>query len=472
MMNSRLKKLTPALNLDDVYKTLSSEPLMTREEFQAFYRADVNKVRGSDKVKMMSQGLRQCHGGSFYKTFLIGHSGVGKSTELTRLSFEVADLYRTIRFSAQRDLDTAGFRPFDILLIMMIRLAEEMSKPESEGGPGLEPPKGIVEDIHRWFDTEKIVVATSSGGGINASAGIKPPTSPLSWQSLLGLFAEVKGEVKYTVDRKSEVTEYRLSSLSKLISLLNRFLDESNELLRAKSNQEWLFLGEDFDKPGISNQLIESLFLNYANIFNDLKCHLIFNIPITLAYSDKATRLSFQPVCLPDTPVFDQKHLPNAEGRAAVSAILEARMSSNLFASKQKERLLVASGGNLRDLFEMALMAANSAALRDGSAGKIQEKDVTDAINEKRSQYTRKLGTSPFDAETLTYEDKAKRLVDIYHQKAGYDIPDPVLYSLLRARAVQEFNGTRWFGIHPLVVDLLRQQNKLEGTPILGGTVI
>ena len=50
---------------------------------------------------------------------------------------------------------------------------------------------------------------------------------------------------------------------------------------------------------------------------------------------------------------------------------------------------------------------------------------------------------------------------------------NPVLYSLLSARAVQEFNGQRWFGVHPLVVDVLAAQGKLDrldSGAVLGGT--
>jgi hypothetical protein len=52
--------------------------------------------------------------------------------------------------------------------------------------------------------------------------------------------------------------------------------------------------------------------------------------------------------------------------------------------------------------------------------------------------------------------------VQIYRQQPEARIPDRVLYSLLHARAVQEFNGERWFGVHPLVVDILAAQGKLE----------
>jgi len=47
------------------------------------------------------------------------------------------------------------------------------------------------------------------------------------------------------------------------------------------------------------------------------------------------------------------------------------------------------------------------------------------------------------------------------------------MYSL-RDCAVQEFNGQRWFGIHPLVVDSLAAQGRLTPSTtgvVLGGTI-
>src|SRR5262249_42768331 len=161
---------------------------------------------------------------------------------------------------------------------------------------------------------------------------------------------------------------------------------------------------------------------------------------------------------VPDTQVFDRDHEAFRAGRAALQEVLEARVSSKLFGPGQMKRLIVASGGNLRDLFTMISQAADSALLRPASKGRIGKVDVDGAISELRTDYTRRLGVGPYDAAPLTYPQKAERLVAIYHRVPDYDVPDPVLYSLLNARAVQEFNGERWFGVHPLVVDILEAQ--------------
>jgi hypothetical protein len=137
------------------------------------------------------------------------------------------------------------------------------------------------------------------------------------------------------------------------------------------------------------------------------------------------------------------------------------------------KRLIVASGGNLRDLFTIVGQAADSAILRGSTQGKIGRPDVQRAINKLRTDYERRLGVGPFDKAQLTYPQKADRLVAVYHQLPDARIPDAILYSLLNARAVQEFDGERWFGVHPLVVDVLKRQGRLktaESGKVPGGT--
>jgi hypothetical protein len=246
-----------------------------------------------------------------------------------------------------------------------------------------------------------------------------------------------------------------------LIDLANRLLDECNRLLRDTAGKEWLFIGEEFDKPGIPVALVEDLFLTYANVFRELRTHLVFTIPVPLGYSQQAVRLPFRPLSIPDTPVFDADHKAHSKGRKAVRSVLEARLTPELFEKRQMMRLIVASGGNLRDLFLLIGRAADNAILRASANGKINRADADSAIDNLRAEYLRRLGESPYDKERIVYDEKANRLLQIYNSDPNAKVPDAVLHSLLRARAVQEFNEEGWFGVHPLVVDILKSQNRV-----------
>lgn len=464
--DSKLQQIARAESLEDVYRTLSSQPLITPEEIAAFYRTQLNETRGGDKMGRLRLGLQRAYQNkTFFKACVMGHPGVGKSTELSRLVQDIKSPFRTIRFSAMSALNPGNFRPLDVLLLMMIEVTQQTAEV-------VEPPSPErLQEIWNWFSEKKKTKEQTglSTAKIEAGGGVKDDSW---WVKVSGLFANLRGELRYTASTKTEVVEYSLSNLKSLIDIANRLLDDCNRLLRDADRQEWLFIGEDFDKNGVPTDRVEDLFLNNASIFQDLRTHLIFSVPIGLFYSEKDPQLPFEPSCslvIPDTPVYLQDHSSNEQGRAAVKEVLNARMNLDLFEPDQMLRLIVASGGNLRDLFGMANYAVDSALLRPPENDKkVNAADVDGALVNWRSDYERRLGQSPYDRQPIPYTEKAKLLKRIYEGEKVAQVPDPVLYSLLSARAVQEFNGQRWFGVHPLVVDILAAQEQLPPSETRG----
>ena len=471
MSNLASLQITPAVSLEEVYKTLKPEPLDTPEQLKAFYREEINQVRGGNKMQRIQLRLNRAYNDRIpYKACVMGHSGVGKTTELSRLIQAVKQRFCTIRFSAVSSLDPGSFKSLDVLLLMMAEIAERTAQPINQGGTGKRPSDRRLQEIWDWFATEKATreQAQTATATIEAGAGVKEESL---WSKVLGLFATLKGEIKFAATRKQEVVEYRLNRMSSLIEVANRLLDECNESLRAVQGQQWLFVAEDFDRAGIPSARIEELFITYANIFQDLRVHMIFTLPISLYYSTSAARLPFASDCsfvVPDTPMYRPDHTPNEPGRAAVREVLAARMDLGLFEPDQLLRVIVTSGGNLRDLFALVNHAADSALLREGK--QINAEDVQGAVVTLRSDYERRLGQSPYDREEVSYSDKVDLMQRIYNGEKEAQITNPALYSLLNARSVQEFNGQRWFGVHPLVVDILGAQGHL--TPDASGVVL
>lgn len=466
-----------AQRLEDVAQKLDPKPLVGEAEMKAFYRSEVNGVRGDDPIKRMALGLERAWKAPPYKAFMMGHSGVGKSTELTRLLKEpkVASRFLPIRFSVTERLDPIGFKPFDLVLVMMDELVTQMSG----RGLGKKLPDALLKRLLDWFAEEKRTVDRVDNVAVQVEAGAGVGPDGLL-AKVIKIFGQIRGEARFSYSRKKEIVEYRLRRLDELIDAANSLLTECNRLATVEDQREWLFVVEDFDKAGVSPTATKDLFVNYANVIRNLATHVVITIPVALGYSSKA---AFLPVSqdkvftLVDTMVFDKSHQPHSEGRAAVRAVLEARVAPGLFAVGEMERLIVASGGNLRDLFALASSACDRALLRD--AKQAESVDVTRAISELRTSYERRLGDGPFDdasgsdGKRITYESKAVRLLRIYEGDEAAKIPDDVLYSLLLARAVQEFNGERWFGVHPLVVDVLERQGRVsrqEDGTLAGGT--
>jgi hypothetical protein len=264
---------------------------------------------------------------------------------------------------------------------------------------------------------------------------------------------------------EEKVVNYRLSRTSELIELMNALLTECNERLHTASQCSWVFIGESFDKPGIPRARVEDLFLNYSNILQDLETHLIFNIPLSLVYSEKGRQLpplSGGNITIPDTPVFHADHTPHEQGQKALVDVLGKRMSESLFAPDQQRRLIVGSGGNIRSLFLLTSEAARCALLRNPPGQQVESQDVDRALAAGKRAYEGSLGTDPSDEVALTWADKADKLQQIYNQQPEARIRDPKLNALLRAQAVLEFNGDGWFGVHPIVVDILHDQGRVQ----------
>jgi len=450
----------PATELDQLYLTLRPQPLIGPEEFRSYYREQVNEVRGEDTVARLSLKLQQAYRTLPFKAFLMGHSGVGKSTEISRLLERVKDQQVGVRLNIATELNPACFQVFDVLLLMLVRLAEAANQIKAVPLGGV-LSEHLVSDIEQWFGTEQVKRSRTetTAVGVEAGAGVK---SDSLWAGLLGLFASAKAEMKYAADRKAETVEYRLKRLPDLVHLCNRLIDACNQTMLDKTGQEWLFVVEELDKTGISSQQLQELFIQYGTVFQELRVNMIFTIPVWLGYSPEANRLPFDPHMIYDTPVYDQKHFPHEKGRAAVRAVLEARVLPSLFAEGQMTRLIEASGGNLRDLFALVLDAGEGARAKNRAAAVIGPDDAKAAISKMRRDYRMKLGQSPYDAHPIPYLEKSQRLLAVYNGNPDSDIPDPVLYSLLRGRAIQEFNGDGWFGVHPLVVDILKDQQHLK----------
>ena len=467
------RRLSKATSLEEFYLTLSPEPLTGESEMKAYYVSEIQDLRRKDNIALMRLNLNRRLRGRRYKALLMGHRGCGKSTELTRLADSLDD-YSVLRLDMRDELDPENFQPFDVLLVLLLTLLERTACPKEKGGAGKQPGEESLRKIWDWFATEEEVQTKAKE--LAGSASAEADTASSLWGKIIGLRLALKGEMKYASARKSQVTDYRLRRLSELMEPANALLDECNNILYETTQKEWLIILDCFDKSeDFPLSSIEKLFVKHRSVFVNLRTHLIATIPIELGYSSKSLHLPAPKgnvFCIQDIPVFTKDKRPSDEGRAALRRVLDARVDLALFEEGQVDRLVVASGGNIRDLFTMTCTAADLATLK---GNKIIEKDEVDlGIAEMRKDYEHWLGENIYEEPPVSFSDKAERLKKLYDGEPDAEVPDSVLYSLLRSRLVQEFNGEGWFGVHPLVVDMLVSLGEItkpaEGS-VPGGTI-
>jgi hypothetical protein len=439
-----------ATKIADIAQALSPQPLIDTKEFSEFY-GERFEIPEADTTAIMARELNRSHGRVFYQRFLTGHSGTGKSTELTRLSQELDGRFEFLRLSAQSELSPFSTQPFDLLEVMAILLVERTHE------LGLSLDERLIARLSNWFAevtetrTSERTLSTETG----AEAGVSMPSI---LQSFLSLGVKVKGEAKYSGSRSEEAVRRRLQRLSELTSLCNDLFRECNALLRRESGKEWVFLVEDLDKKSVSEKVLKQLFLVYSNIWRDLQTHFICTVPLWLTFGEVGAVLPFRRRTLVDIPVFDASHQPNQKGRGILRGILDKRVEPSLFGAGVQEHLIQAAGGNLRDTFHLVSEAANFSDVTMKPV--IETEHAKRAVNWLRNEYLRRLGETSQE-QAIPYDEKVKKLKEIYDGGNSRLVQDHVLYRLLRSRVVLEYNDSYWYGLPPLVVDILIQQGHL-----------
>jgi hypothetical protein len=226
-------------------------------------------------------------------------------------------------------------------------------------------------------------------------------------------------------------------------------------------------IGENFDKEQISPALLEDVFVRYSTLIEHLPLHLLFTLPVPFVNRFGGHLRAFgaaHPIY--DVPVFDHDHRPHKAGRAALLELLQKRADvDRIFAKDALDLLLSASGGDLYLLFGLIEEASRRARYRHepdpATLLKILRSDVVPVLQEQIGVFRSRLGTAPNDTDTTDWETKRRKLRDLYEGKPNAAIPDPALYQLLYRRAVLFFQGGR-YGVHPLAVQILREQFKTD----------
>ena len=446
----RQLRTTPATTLAEIPQTLQPEALQTAEELKAFYQVKIQEVRGIDRTGQLRLCLEDAHVAQLpFKAFLLGHPGVGKTTELSKLLLEQEHRFRPLRLNVTSELNPGTLRYYDVLLLILIRLVEDVSKPSVIGFEDTDL-SNMLADVRDHLATKWTkhlrVEAAEFGAGL---------TTPF----LLKLFGNIKQG--RTRERSSE--DYELSLVSELVDLMNSVLQESNRLLKKHQNgRELVIVLEDLEKIGLAVPALKELFMGLRPSLQGLDAHFIVVIPIWLKYSEDAPIIlppNFHSFVIPDIAVYQKDHKKDESVIDALKAVVKARANEALFADDVLERFCIASGGNLRDLFALIRNAMLSARLRFSNTISIEDADG--AVASLRNEYKQLLGSTGQDDAETSLIDKLDRLVALYQrQDPTVEVPNRVLYLLLRQRCALQYNG--WIGVHPLIVDLLIDFAKLE----------
>lgn len=431
----RMKK---AERLEEMIGVFNAFPL-TAKNFDDFY-VDTGKIRSvidarSEIVNTLKYGFNP-----HAKILLMGHKGSGKSTEMIQISKELEDQYEIINFSIAHEVELIGLQYIDVIFAVMSQIIEYLCTSDA-----VKVNPKILEKMVQYWKSETILekavkddVEASVEGDVKLNFLKK---ISVQGEGILKTGAETKKIIRRSIEPK----------ISYLISLMNETLDDINDQLKKTRNKELLVVIEDLDKLDIADA--RHIFVEHRKTILSLGLKMIFSFPIYMAYTADFGMISddFDKCVLYSMiKVQNSNKEKNPEGIEVLKQIVYKRMNEDLIEPDALEYMIGKSGGAIRDLFSMLTDAA-IIELTGQNPKPITLADAKIAAKRLQSTYERYI-ISP---------EQFERLIDVYEDPHPENT-DEVLSELLKTLSVIEYNGERWCGVHPVLVDFLREKGKIH----------
>ncbi|MCZ8126610.1 MAG: AAA family ATPase [Microcystis sp. LE19-114.1B] len=387
-----------------------------------------------------------------------GHRGGGKSTELLRLKkyLEQKNCF-VVYFAADKDdIDPEDAQYTDILIACTRHLLEQLKQANST------PLKNWIKS--RWQDLIDLALTE-----------IKVEDVKLETGDLIKYFGKLSAAIRAIPSQRQEIRNKINPHTVTLLTALNEFIDNSKTVL--DDSTKLVVIVDNLDRivpiyrrDHKTNH--DEIFLDRANQLKGLNCHLIYTIPISMAYSNRANDLrdiyDNDPMVLPMIMLRNLDRTINPDGMAKIKAIIEKRtqqflptkkLETDIFESQEVlERLCLMTGGHVRNL--ILLMQT---ALDHVDALPITAKAAQRAITQARDVYQR----------TVEHE-QWKILAKVYLTNEIQN--DEAHRKLLFNRCILQYayfdadaELKSWYDVHPLITEIKEFKDAILSQPTPGG---
>lgn len=367
-----------------------------------------------------------------------GHRGAGKSTELLRLrKYLDEEGCFVVYFAAdEADIEPEDAQYTDILLACTRHLLEALKDNAS--------PASLLKWLNnRWQDLKDLALTEVS-------------LDKLTIEAQISQFAKITANLRAEPSQRQKIRERVNPYTITLIEALNDFIKDAKNNLPSGYSQ-LVLIADNLDRivpiaqeDGRSNH--EQIFLDRSEQLQALDCHLVYTVPISLLYSNRAVDIANiygnAPV-LPMIMVQTPENESYQKGINKVMEVLQKRLSSidaslsivDMFEQREAlEQLCLMSGGHVRNL--LLLMKE---AIKYTNANTISNRALQRSISELRNTYRNTVFANEWEA-----------LAKVYHSKQIEN--EPLYRGLLFNRCILEYryldhqgNSKVWYDIHPLI---------------------
>ncbi|MBO1058452.1 MAG: ATP-binding protein [Dolichospermum sp. JUN01] len=364
-----------------------------------------------------------------------GHRGAGKSTELLRLQKDLDEKgFFVVYFAAdEADIDPEDVQYTDILLACTRNILTAF-KDRTDSQAVLNWLKERCEDLKDLLQT-------------------KISIDELSIEAQVSQFAKITTKIRSEPSERRKIRDLINPHTTTLTEALNEFIRDAKKNLPSGYN-ELVLIADNLDRivpvtkaDNRSNH--DEIFIDRNEQLKNLDCHLVYTIPISLLYSDRAaslTEIYGLPQVLPMIMVKTPENEPFSPGLDKVIEILQKRLNTvdasksivDFFESRSSlEMLCLMSGGHARNL--LLLMKE---ALKYTTSLPITNKALQRSFSELRKTY-----------KDTIYANEWKDLANVHYSKEI--VNDQLHRGLLFNRCILEYRyleseggSNVWYDIH------------------------
>ncbi|MEM9212970.1 MAG: ATP-binding protein [Cyanobacteria bacterium P01_F01_bin.150] len=267
------------------------------------YYIDFASVRGGKIIKRLERTiLNRSQLGEPTCQLFTGHIGCGKSTELRRLQAELEDQgFHVVYFASTEDLDMANVDISDILLAIARQIALSLEPFKIQLQPTrflkiINEAKALLtsEVTGLTFQAPDVEVA-GTGIKLKKEFGIKRDNDSYSIAFGLG---ELTSTARNSENVRSLLSQHLEPRVKTILEVINKeLLEPAQKQLRDQGKEGLVVIVDNLDrvdnrqKDGSKRTLPEYLFVDRGDQLRQLDCHVIYTIPLVLAFSNDAEYL-------------------------------------------------------------------------------------------------------------------------------------------------------------------------------------
>ncbi|MBD2459499.1 ATP-binding protein [Oscillatoria sp. FACHB-1407] len=436
------------------------------------YYIDFSAVRGSNIIRELERTIRFSSDRPTCQLFS-GHIGCGKSTELLRLKAELEQQnFYVVYFESTQDLDMVDVEVTDILLAIARQVSESLERSQI-----FLQPKGFKEFLRKTVDFLQTPIELAGEAELAGLGKVSASSSGNLEFSLPVGIGKITARVKDSPNLRSRLRQYLEPRTNTILQAINdELLQPATQILKQQGKKGLVVIVDNLDRveprPSVSGKpQTEYLFIDRGEQLRNLKCHLVYTVPLMLLFSNSSEMLKnrlgggMAPKVLPMVPVryrtggvepegmrllrqmvlvraFPELVQANDPSDAQFNAQFEERITKVFDSSETLDRLCWISGGHVRKLLALLYSCLRREDLP------LNRRCVERVIQEYR------------DDLLLTIDDKEWEVILRVVQQQSLR-GEEQFQALLPSMFFFEYwdQQGRWFGINPVLEETQQFQN-------------